>query len=452
MRFTSHSPESLARRRFLQAGTLSLFAGALPQDGAAASARPARAGGRAKRCILVYLLGGPSHIDMWDLKPDAPAEIRGPFKPVRTTAPDLRICEHLPLLARQAHHLAIVRSVTYPNSDHPFMIYYTLTGRVSPAPLGANTVLPPSRQDHPHVGSVVAKFRHRLPGVPGYVAIPEVRVRMQAIPVAGGGRAGFLGPQYDPVAVNDDPSEPLAGLELAEAVPAARFDRRRSLLAVVDGMAAQTRPADEYQAFRDRAARLVRAAVGESLFSMEKEPSALRDRYGRHRFGQSLLLARRLVERDVSLVAVHFNQMSQCDGWDTHANNFACLKDELLPMFDRGLSALLEDLAARGLLEETLVVVMGEFGRTPQINAGAGRDHWGDCGSVVFAGGGVQGGTVVGASDRFAAYPEEAAVGPPDVIATIYHALGLEPQALMLDPLLGRPMTLCDGAPIRQLF
>lgn len=444
---TFHSRQSIARRRFLHAGALALFQAAM-------DAGPARAsrGGRAKHCILVYLLGGPSHIDMWDMKPDAPAEICGPFQPVATNVPGIRICEHLPLVAKQAHRLAIVRSVTYPNADHPFMTYYTLTGRVSAPPLGANTVLPPSRQDDPHLGSVVAKFRHDRPGIPAYVAIPEVRVRMQPVPVAGGGYAGYLGPQYDPLAIDGDPRTPVPALQLADAVSAARFDRRRSLLATVDGMPSASAAANEYQAFRDQAARLVRGAAGEGLFALDREPARLRARYGPDRFGQSLLLARRLVERGVSFVGIHFNQMSRCDGWDTHADNFNCLKNELLPMLDRGLSALLEDLAARGLLEETLVVVMGEFGRTPKINANAGRDHWGDCASVVFAGGGVRGGTVAGASDRFAACPEEMPVGPPDVVATIYHALGLAPQTVIHDTLLGRPMTLCDGAPIEALF
>jgi uncharacterized protein DUF1501 len=440
-------PTPITRRRLLQAGTLALFSGAAPAHAAGA---PAGAG-RARACILVYLLGGPSHIDMWDLKPDAPAEVRGPFRPIRTSAPGVEISEHLPRIARQAHRLAIVRSVTYPNGDHPFMTYHTLTGRVSPEPLGANTVLPPSRRDDPHLGSVVARFKHRRPDVPGYVAIPEVRVRMQPVPIAGGGRAGFLGPQYDPLCINEDPRERVEGLDLPEMVSAARFDRRRSLLATLDGTPAEGAQG-EYQAFRDRGTGLVRAAGADGLFSLDREPEPLRERYGKHRFGQSLLLARRLVERGVSFAAVHFNHMSKCDGWDTHANNFECLKGELLPLLDQGLSALLQDLADRGLLDETLVVVMGEFGRTPKINASAGRDHWGECASVVLAGGGVRGGTVVGASDGTGAYPVEQPVGPPDIVATIYHALDLRPEARMYDSLLQRPMTLCDGVPLRQLF
>jgi hypothetical protein len=445
---------SLSRRTLLRAGTLALFSGAVPARRALAGPPlgTATGGAKAKSCILVYLLGGPPHIDMWDLKPDAPAEIRGPFRPIQTTVPGMLLSEHLPRLGRQAHRLALVRSVTYPNHDHPFMTYHTLTGRVSAVPLGANTILPPSRSDHPHMGSVVAKFKHSDAGVPGYVAIPEVQVRMQSVPIAGGGRAGFLGPRYDPLAINDDVRLPVSRLRPAEDVPAARLDTRQSLLALLEGDGPRARPAAEYEAFRAHAARLVRGAGSEDLFALEKEPDRLRERYGVHRFGQSLLLARRLVERGVSFVAIHFNYMSQCDGWDTHAKNFECLKGELLPMLDQGLSGLLEDLAERGLLEETLVVTMGEFGRTPRINANAGRDHWGSCASVVFAGGGVRGGSVVGASDRMAAYPIDAPLGPPDIVATIYHALGLEPATVMHDAFLNRPMVLSEGAPVRALF
>ncbi len=440
----------ISRRLLLEAGTLALFGGA--SRAAPVRAGDSAAGGRAKSCILVYLLGGPPHIDMWDLKPDAPAEIRGPFQSIETNVPGIRFGEHLPLLAQQADTLALLRSLTYPNNDHPFMTYHTLTGRVSPVPLEANTVLPPSRNDHPHMGAVVSKFKHTCTDVPGYVAIPEVRLRMQPLPVAGGGRAGMLGARYDPFDINDDPTQPLPALQLPFDVSAERFARRQSLLAVVDGHGPGSRPPDDYQALRNSASRLLGSTSTQEIFSLDKEPEALRERYGMHRFGQSLLLARRLVENGVSFVAVHFNYMSLCDGWDTHAKNFPCLKDELLPLLDEGLSALLDDLSGRGLLDETLVVTMGEFGRTPKVNEQGGRDHWGSCASVVFAGGGTRGGTVVGASDKMGAYPTDHAVGPPDVVATIYHALGLKPESLMYDALLGRPMTLSDGRPIEPLF
>jgi hypothetical protein len=318
-------------------------------------------------------------------------------------------------------------------------------------PLGANTVLPPSRSDDPHVGSIVARFKHADPRVPGYVAIPELTVRMSPQPVAGGGRAGYLGARYDPLAINDDPRQPIRSLGLPEGVSAARFEGRETLLALLDGRTLQTARAAEYAATRGAAASLTRALGGQGLFDLQAEPAALRDAYGRDRFGQSLLLARRLVEGGVSFVGLHYNWMSKCDGWDTHKNNFACLANELLPMLDRGLAALLDDLAARGRLDETLVVVMGEFGRTPKINNDAGRDHWGLCGSAVLAGGGAHRGLVVGASDSIGAYPSLRPVAPPDLTATILAALGVDPEQLMYDHL-GRPLALSLGRPVTELF
>jgi hypothetical protein len=399
----------------------------------------------------VYLLGGPPQIDMWDMKPAAPAEIRGPFKPRASAVVGMQFCEHLPQLAQRANDLAIVRSVTFPNNDHPFMIYHTLTGRESRVPLGANTVLPPSRSDDPHMGSVIARFRHHDSQVPAYVAIPEVRVRMATVPVSGGGRAGLLGAQYDPLAINDDPRERFSGIALPEGISVDQFHQREALLAVIDGHVPRSGAWQEYQAYRQSASRLVSAASNGGLFALDEEKPSVRERYGQHRFGQSLLLARRLVERGVSFVGVHFNHMTKCDGWDTHQKNFESLQGELLPLLDQGLSALLEDLRRRGMLDETLVVTMGEFGRTPRVNKDGGRDHWGPCSSVVFAGGGVRGGNLVGASDRTCAYPAELPLAPHDVVATIYHCLGLEPRSVMYDPL-GRPMTVCDGRAIAQLF
>ena len=441
------------RRRLLQAGAWGLLPGlhaTAPQQALADTKGPL-ADRSARRCILIYLLGGPSHIDMWDLKPDAPREIRGPFQPISTSVPGTQFGEHLPKLARRADRLAVVRSLTHPNNDHPYMTYYTLTGRISPVPLGANTVLPPGRNDHPHMGSVVARFHHDRPTVPGYVAIPEVRVRMNTQPVAGGGRAGYLGPQFDPLAINEDPRQRLPTLDRPQDVSADRFQRRTRLLTILDGQGATAANRLEYAQTRTTALELTRATAQDGLLDLDAESDTLRDAYGRDRFGQSLLLARRLVQRGVSFVGVHFNYMSKCDGWDTHKNNFKCLQNELLPMLDRGVSALLDDLHDRGLLDDTLVVTMGEFGRTPKINGNAGRDHWGACGSLLMAGAGVQGGRVVGASDRNAAYPTQRPVTPPDVTSTIFHALKIDPHQVMYDRL-KRPLPLSTGQPIHELF
>jgi len=440
-----------SRRRFLHAGGGLLACLGLSRLAGAAAIGEGQGRPRAKHCILVYLLGGPPHLDMWDPKPEAPAEIRGPFESIATAVPGVRFGEHLPLLARRADRLALIRSISHDNNDHPYMAYYTLTGRVSPVPLGANTVLAPSRSDDPHIGSIVSKFKHADRNVPGYVAIPELTVRMAPVPVDGGGRAGYLGPRYDPLPINDDPSRPIASLALPTGVSAARLDGREELLAVLDGRTLKSQRAAEYAATRRTAMHLTRAIGGGGMFDLSAERASLREAYGRRRFGQSLLLARRLVERGVSFVGIHFNYMSKCDGWDTHKNNFGCLKNELLPLLDRGLSALLDDLAARGLLDETLVVVMGEFGRTPKINADAGRDHWGSCGSVVLAGGGLERGIVVGGSDKIGAYPTSQPVSPPDLTATIFHALGMDPKEFMLNEQ-GRPLPLSTGQPIAALF
>lgn len=436
----------LHRRTVLRAGAWGLVNGLIPSSVQAVPETRANAGS----CILVYLLGGPPHQDTFDLKPDAPAELRGPFQPIATNVPGIQICEHLPLLSKQMHHFALLRTVTYPNHDHPFMTYYTLTGRVSPVPLGANTVLPPSRKDYPHLGAVVSKFHHRDRSVPGYVAIPEVRVRMGAAPVAGGGRAGFLGPAYDPFPINEDPRKPIASLKLTEGVSESRFEGRQMLLAELEGAGSTKLAKVEHEEFRRSASQLLRSA-SRDLFSLDREPLRVRERYGQHRFGQSLLLARRLVEAGVSMVAVHFNYMTKCDGWDTHKQNFKCLQGELLPMLDQSLSALIDDLDQRGRLNETLVKCMGEFGRTPKINKAAGRDHWGHCSSVIMAGGGVRGGQVIGASDKIAGYPKDFPIDPADVQASTYHALGMHQEQMMYDQL-RRPVPLSRGKVIAQLF
>jgi hypothetical protein len=440
----------LHRRQWLAASLAGLAAPGLAR-GALSPAVPGV--GRARSCILVYLLGGPPHQDMWDLKPDAPAEIRGEFKPIPTSIPGTRISEHLPRMARLAGRYSLVRSVSHPNHNHTHMIYYTLTGRhmTQPNP-NDNVPNPPSRADHPHLGSVLARFCPNRSGLPGYVALPELSIRMQPVTLQGG-HAGFLGPRYDPFAVNEDPRQPdglRSSLRPDTAAPG-RSRARESLLAAIDGRPPRARPLREYDAVREAAVRLTGSPRASRLFFLDDEPPHLRDRYGRHRFGQSLLLARRLAEAEIPMIAVHFNYMSKCDGWDTHANNFACLKDELLPMLDEGLSALLEDLDARGWLDETLVVCMGEFGRTPRINPNGGRDHWGSCASVLLAGGGIQPGRVIGSSDRFGAYPESDAHDPTDIQATVYHSLGLRADQEMIDQT-GRPMPVCTGRPIEALL
>jgi hypothetical protein len=450
------------RREFLCRGGGLAVAGFLSRTPARAAPTPSGLGkGAARSCILVYLLGGPPHLDTWDLKPAAPAEIRGPFRPIATSLPGVQVCEHLPRLAQLAHRYALVRSVSHNNHNHTPMIYYTLTGRPVEQPAVDNDVRPPQRTDFPHVGAVLARFKGAPPGLPGYVAIPEVAVRSSTAgefkrartPLRGGG-SGFLGPLVDPLAVNGDPgtAEAVPALGLPPDVAAERAERRARLLAVLEHRGPALPASQTHGELRRQAVVLSGARGGTArAFALDGEPPALRDRYGRHRFGRALLLARRLAEAGVPMVAVHFNEMTVCDGWDTHAKNFPALQGELLPMLDQGVSALLEDLDQRGRLDETLVVVMGEFGRTPRINKDAGRDHWGLCQSVLLAGGGVRGGQVYGSSDRIGAYPSADPVDPVDVHATLYHCMGLDPEQVVYDRL-GRPFPLSTGRVLTPLL
>ena len=445
-------PDKLSRRDVLRLGGLVAAGHALPFiPSASANVRPARRGARS--CILVYLLGGPPHLDMWDLKPDAPAEIRGPFRPIATTVPGVHICQHMPRLAQLTGKYAVIRSVSHPNNNHTPMIYYTLTGRPTRRPEEDNNINPPSRTDHPHTGSVLARFKGTQ-GLPGYVALPELAIRsnldnVRQTVLLRGGKAGFLGARYDPLGINGDPGDfaSMPALTPPRDVTAERIHRRESLLAVMNS----GRASGDFTTLRQTAVFLSGSASRASLYSLDNEPRNVRERYGLHRFGQSLLLARRLAEAGVPMIAVHFNYMTRCDGWDTHSKNFNDLRRELLPMLDQGLSALVEDLDQRGTLDETLVVSLGEFGRTPRINAQAGRDHWGHCSSAFLAGGGIRGGQVLGASDPHGAYPRSDKVDPVDIQATIYHLMGLDPNEHLRDQV-DRTWTLTTGQVIGKLL
>jgi hypothetical protein len=395
---------------------------------------------------------------MWDLKPHAPAEIRGPFRPIATSVPGIHLCEHLPRLARLAQRYALVRSVSHNNHNHTPMIYYTLTGRPVDQPNVDNDVRPPQRADFPHVGAVLARFKEAPLGLPGYIAIPELAIRSSLsgqykrarTPLRGGG-GGFLGPLVDPLAVNGEPGtrEAIPALSLPRDVTAEQLERRADLLSLLEQRRLPN--TQTFHALRRQAVVLTGARGATSqAFSLEAESVGVQDRYGQHRFGKAMLMARRLAEAGLPMVAIHFNEMTICDGWDTHSKNFEALQGELLPMVDQSVSALIEDLEQRGLLEETLVVVMGEFGRTPRINAQAGRDHWGLCQSVLLAGGGIRGGQVYGSSDRIGAYPHTDPVDPVDIHATMYHCMGLDPEHLIHDSL-RRPHPISTGRVIARL-
>jgi hypothetical protein len=436
----------LSRRELLQIGGLGVFRLGLPELLAAratASVRHGTASGRARSCILIFAWGGPSHLDTWDLKPDATAEVRGEFRPIATTVTGVRISEHFPRLARLAHRYAIVRSLTHDDPAHLSSVHHVLTGNLAPRP--KSDAVPPSRQDSPHVGSVLGRLRPARTGLPTFVTVPWI-VSHPAAPggVAPGQNGGWLGPGLDPFVLTGNPAAvdfTVPGLSRPGDVSVERMAGRRSLLERVHA------PEGDWQ----RAFDLLNAPRAQQAFDIGREPAHVRDRYGRHIHGQCLLMARRLIEADVRLVQVNWHQ----DGrtfWDTHGNNFNRLRNDLMPPTDQGFSALLEDLDQRGLLNETLVVWVGEFGRNPRITPNnAGREHWPFCYSAVLAGGGVRGGQVYGSSDRLAAYPATNPVAPADLTATLYHALGISAETTLTDRL-GRPLHLTQGQAIAGLF
>jgi hypothetical protein len=438
--------DGLTRREILRFGGL----GALGLAGLPVEAAVNRGGfGKAKSLLFISLFGGPSHQDMWDLKPNAPAEVRGEFKPIRTNVAGIEITEHLPKLAQMADRYALIRSVTHKDNGHGSAMYANFTGVPHPF---INTNPIPSVDDYPAYGSVVSLLRPPSTTVPAFVCVGGTQfVCGNQIP---GQRAGFLGPAYEPFVVNQDPNR--AGFRVPELTlppdfSTLRLDRRRSLLAAVEertrlgerGAAAQSMDSARRRAFELLSSDRVRTAL-----DLGPEDAKLRDRYGRTTFGQSLILARRLIEAGVPCTTVNW---STGGSWDTHGNNFPAMKNTLLPGFDLSFSALLQDLSDRGLLDSTLIVCTGEFGRTPKVNPGAGRDHWAGVYTVVLAGGGVQGGRVHGASDEHAGYPASDAVGPWDIAATAYHCLGLSPEAEMRDRL-DRPLRIATGEPIRSIL
>ncbi len=449
------------RREALCAGGLALtglglgglFAGRDAAKGAATRSMP-RGFGKARSCIMIFQWGGPSQLDTWDLKPDAPEGIRGLFSPIQTATPGVTISEHFPELARRTGRLAIVRSFNHDDPAHLSTAHWTLTGH--PAPKPKSDADGPSAKDWPHLGAVVARCRPSGGAIPSAVTMPWT----VAHPAAPGGRApgqdaGWLGKTYDPFRVVGDPNDPgfaVPGLDLPPGVSLDRFAARRAWISE-SGPAPPIpgRSASAWDSVQARALDALSSADARGAFRLDREDPRTRDRYGRHIHGQCLLLARRLVEAGVGLVTVNWHDDGQ-NFWDTHTDNFNHLKNRLMPPADQGFSALLDDLDARGLLDETLIVWVGEFGRNPKITrANAGREHWPRCYSGVLAGGGVAGGQVYGASDRWAAYPARDPVGPADLGATILHALGIDPATELRDPV-GRPLQVNTGRPISELF
>jgi uncharacterized protein (DUF1501 family) len=461
-----------SRRELLTVGSLGLIGLSLPdvlrrQARAGGSNRTAAGFGRAQSVILLYLQGSPSHIDLWDPKPNAPAEIRGEFKPILTLASGMLLTEVLPHLAQQADRFALIRSVgVKPKGlrNHGAAIYMLMTGHDPSNFSVTGLAVPPAREDLPSVGSVAARYRPAAAGALSYVALCGA-VKEGA--VTGVGQfAGLLGGVYNPYQVYEDPTQPLRleGFELPADVTLGRLQARMDLRGAIASRQALG-PA-EFDTYYGKALALVSRNRARRAFRLEEEAPTTRDRYGPTRFGQSCLLARRLIEAETRFVQVNWPAGSDTEpaagpdgSWDTHRNNFPMLRDWRCPVFDRALAALLQDLAARGLLETTLVLAVGEFGRSPKIGAPTtenvgpgGRDHWPECYTCLIAGGGVRGGQVYGESDRYGAFPSNLPVHPYDLIATLYHALGIDLTTQYRDNL-DRPRHLVEhGGPILGLF
>ncbi|MBI2807207.1 MAG: DUF1501 domain-containing protein [Planctomycetes bacterium] len=462
----------LTRRELLTVGGVSLLGLSLPEmlrheARAQTSANRGTGFGRAQSLIFLYLQGSPSHIDTWDPKPDAPAEYRGEFSPIATTVPGMLLSEVLPRLSRQAHRFTLIRSLgVKPRglTNHGAAIYMLMTGYDPSNFTPTGLSVPPSREDLPSAGSLVARFRPVERGALGYIALCGP-VREGSVAGVGQG-AGILGGAYDPFPMYDDPTRelPLQSLSLPADVTLGRLQARidlRGRLAPTSRLG----PAD-FDGYYGRAYSLIESARAANAFRLAGESSTVREQYGLTKFGQSCLLARRLIERGSRFVQVNWPSGSDTEpvagpdgSWDTHRNNFPMLRDWRCPVFDRSLSALLEDLATRGLLETTLVVAVGEFGRSPRIGAPTtnnvgpgGRDHWPACYTCLLAGGGIPGGRVYGASDRHGAYPERNPVHPYDLLSTLYHALGIDSGTEYRDRL-QRPRRLVEhGGVVTGLY
>ncbi|MFN0199333.1 MAG: DUF1501 domain-containing protein [Planctomycetaceae bacterium] len=467
----SHSPvDRLLRRRFLQVGGGGLLGLTLPQllggreiAGAPASGVPLSSSfGRAKACIFLFMWGGPAQQETWDLKPHAPAEIRGEFQPIATDVPGVFIGEHFPLLSQRVSDLSIIRSVTHTDVNHLTATHYLLTGHAPPP-------TDDLRADWPHMGSVLSHLGRGTDPLPAFISMrPKLENDVpRFVEQSHGQFAGWLGQQDDPFTIDANPGE--SGYRIGDfALPAEisdlRLAERRRLLGDLERPHAvtQTTPMISMDRHYERAFELLNSASGHRAFRLDEEPDELRDRYGRNPHGQSVLQARRLIEAGVPIVTVFWPN----DGiknvsvyWDTHSRNFIDLKERLMPVTDQAFSALIDDLKARGMFDDTLVIWSGEFGRTPRIgqvnsDAGAGRDgrdHWPNCFSTVLTGGGIAGGQVYGTSDRHAAYPASNAVAPVDVVATAYHLLGV-PAELSLKDVQGREQVICPGRPIHDVM
>ena len=465
--------EGLSRRELLQAGGAGLLGLSLPGLLRAQAATVSEPRGRAKNVIFMMLFGGPSQLETFDMKPEAPDKLRGPFKPIASRTPGLQICEHLPKLAEVSDKYCVIRTMTHSYNDHSGAGHYIQTGRRWQVPLGGG--FNPTPSDWPSMGSVVEYLDQHAPNgldrpLPSYAVVPNAlgRIEQAGQYIRPGEYAGWLGRAYNPLTtrvdkrdLNDDPYRrtcsdeeltfDIEGLARDQLV-IDRLRGRTQLLAQFDSArrSFEGRHIRDFDRFRERALALVNSGAARSALDIRQEPEAVRDRYGRHLFGQSVLMARRLVEAGVRFVTVHYDC---CDGygWDSHLHS-RDVRDHLLPTFDQACATLLSDLDERGLLDETLVVALGEMGRTPQPTGDWGRGHWSTLFPALIAGAGVRGGTTYGSSDKDAALPVDNPVSPEDLAATIYYALGIDHEMRVPDPQ-NRPVGLVENArPVRAIF
>jgi uncharacterized protein (DUF1501 family) len=443
----------ITRRELLQVGYTGLLGVGLSSlgVGAAAARDQASLGNRKKpkSLILVFLTGAASHLELFDPKPEAPSGIRGELSAIPTQTPGLLACEAVPKLAARSRKFAVIRSLSHRENNHLVATHHVLTGNSQP---GAFFDKIASRDDYPNYAGGLAYFRPPPDGTPCGVNLPTYL--MEGPLLWPGQHAGFIGPRYDVMQITSDPNKPGFKVDNLRPAPGIDIDQMKNRMNLLDAVNAQQRwlsESSETKKLTDQQQQALAVLTSGKVaraFDLDQEPAAVRDRYGRHAFGQSILLARRLVEAGVPVVQAN---MGRVQNWDSHSNNFKRMKNELLPPVDNGVSALLDDLEQRGMLEDTLVMMVGEFGREPKVNKDAGRDHWAPCFCGLFAGAGVQGGQVIGKSDKNGAYPATTPYSPDDIGATVYSVLGVDPHAEVRDRL-NRPVQLNRGQVIQPLF
>lgn len=458
--------DGISRREMLRVGGLGAFGLSLPllsqglQSQAVASpANTSPSTRRAKSCIVLFLMGGPPQHSTWDPKPDAPKEVRGEFAPTSTNVPGIQYCELLPRMSQLADRVAVLRAVSSQDNAHSSSGYYMMTGQPH-APMNFENANPGFPNDYPNLGSIVRKLMPERSSLPASIRLPH-RIFNTDGSVWPGQDAGFLGRSVEPWLLNCQPADAsfrIDELTLNADVSDGRLASRRSLLEHVNqhlDAADRTGSRNGYGRLADQAFDVLNSPESRQAFQLDRESPQMRDRYGRTQFGQSVLLGRRLVEAGVSLVQVNWfrgpEEPSDAPCWDSHAREAQRLKTVLAPPADQAMASLIEDLEQRGMLDDTLVVCMAEFGRTPRINGAGGRDHWGHVYSVALAGGGIKGGVVHGASDPIGAYPASGRVQPQDLTATIFHCLGLNPQSEIHDTL-GRPIPISRGEVIESIL